>query len=96
MEGKHRERGVSELTTDQVAYCHELAQQRREMWAAHKTIRDAAIEECAKIAADRAVRLRTKAKSMKTPHSQHYFAQAIEARVIADCILGLLNPPKQS
>jgi len=55
--------------------------------------RQEVIEECAKIAADRAARLRAKAKSMKTPHKQSYFAQAIEARVIADSILGLLNPP---
>lgn len=56
--------------------------------------RQEVIEECAKVAADRAARLRTKAKSMKMPHRQSYFAQAIEARVIADSILGLLNPPK--
>lgn len=51
------------------------------------------IEECAKIAADRAVRLRAKAKRMAMPHRQSYFAQSIEARVIADSILALLNPP---
>ncbi len=54
------------------------------------------IEQCAKIAADRAVRLRAKAKGMSKPHSQSYFAQSIEARVIADSILGLLNPPARS
>lgn len=56
--------------------------------------RQAVIEECAKVAADRAIRLRAKAKSMTTPHRQSYFVQSIEARVIADAILSLMNPPR--
>lgn len=38
---------MSELTTDQVAYCHELAEQRRKVWSSHREVRDKAIEECA-------------------------------------------------
>jgi len=40
--------------------------------------------------------LRAKAKGMKEPHRQSYFAQSIEAKVIADSILGLLNQPVTS
>jgi hypothetical protein len=58
--------------------------------------RETTIEECAKIAADRATRLRAKAKAQTSPSKQSYFAQSIEARVIADSILGLLKPPPQS
>jgi BRCT domain type II-containing protein len=54
--------------------------------------RETAIEECAQIAASRATRLRAKAKAQTSPSKQSYFAQSIEARVIADSILGLLHP----
>lgn len=43
-------------------------------------------EKCAKIAKERAMKLRAKAKSLKQPHRQHYFAQAIEASIISDHI----------
>ena len=46
-------------------------------------------ERCAAICDERAIKLRAKAKSMKQPHSQHYFGQAIEARVIAEAIRAL-------
>jgi hypothetical protein len=48
-----------------------------------------AIEECAKIADGRARTLREKAKSVTTASRQSYFAQAIEARVIAEHIRAL-------
>jgi hypothetical protein len=42
---------------------------------------------CARIADERALKLRAKAKEQKSsPPKQSYFAQAIEARVIADAI----------
>jgi hypothetical protein len=44
------------------------------------------IEQCAKIADERAVKLRAKAKAQSMPGRQSYFAQSIEARVIADMI----------
>lgn len=46
-------------------------------------------ERCAKVCDERAVKLRAKAKSMKQPHSQQYFGQAIEARVIAEALRAL-------
>jgi hypothetical protein len=43
-------------------------------------------ERCAKIANERALKLRAKAKAVTLPGRQSYFAQAIEARVIAEAI----------
>lgn len=48
--------------------------------------RSAALDECAKIADERAIKLRAKAKAQSMPSRQSYFAQAIEARAIADLI----------
>jgi hypothetical protein len=48
--------------------------------------RQSAIDECVKIAEDRAIKLRAKAKAVTMPSRQSYFAQAIEARAIADLI----------
>lgn len=70
-----------ELTADQIAYCHGLAESRRAEWLRHSVI-----EECAKIAEERAAKLRAKAKAQNGPSKQSFFAQAIEARVIADLI----------
>lgn len=48
---------------------------------------DAERERCAQIAEARAIKLRAKAKEQKSPGSkQFYFAQSIEARVIAEAI----------
>lgn len=55
--------------------------------------RDATIEECAKVADARALELRAKAKAVKMPQRQSYFAQSIEARVIAEHIRALAKPP---
>jgi hypothetical protein len=38
---------VTDLTADQVAYCHEMANERRAVWAVHRDTRNAVIEECA-------------------------------------------------
>jgi hypothetical protein len=51
---------------------------------------DDVIERCAALAEERAVKLRTKAKGQKIPGSrQWYFAQASEAKVIADHLRAL-------
>jgi hypothetical protein len=51
----------------------------------HATVRER--QRCATLAEQRALKLREKAKEQKNgPPKQSYFAQAIEARVIADAI----------
>jgi hypothetical protein len=57
--------------------------------------RDEAYERAAGVAKERAVKLRAKAKSLKRPHNQHYFAQAIEASVIESAIVRRLAGPEK-
>lgn len=63
----------------------------------YEALRRSVVEQCAKIADQRAERLRAKAKSQSLkPQAQPYFHQAIEARVIADAIRALALAPSHS